>query len=194
MMEIRSRKELKEFIAKDKNAKGFGEKSILVEAIRGNLKDVALMRYVIRLRKFEYIKYKYKKGGLINKVLYLIAKYRWELLCMRMGIYVHPNVFAPGLNIVHHGYIWADEQCEIGQNCTILPNVLFGKKHPGIKNTPPHIRIGDNCVIGTGSTILGPVVIGNNVIIGAGSVVLNDIPDDSTVAGIPAEVIKIKST
>lgn len=189
-MEIKLRKELKETIARDKIAKGFGGKNMFIEALRGNLKDVELMRYVIRLRKYEYLNYKFKQGGIFSKIFYLIAKYRWELLCMRMGIYIHPNVFAPGLNIVHHGYIWADEQCLIGNNCSILPNVLFGKKHSGIKNTPPHILIGDNCVIGTNSTILGPVTIGNNVVIGANSVILKDIPDNCVVAGVPARIIK----
>lgn len=57
---------------------------------------------------------------------------------------------------------------------------------------PPLIHIGNNCYIGTGSTILGPVRIGNNVTIGAGSVVTKDIPDNSVVAGNPARIIKRK--
>ncbi len=40
--------------------------------------------------------------------------------------------------------------------------------------------------IGSGSTILGGLVIGENAMIGAGSVVTQDVPPDVTVAGNPA--------
>ena len=52
--------------------------------------------------------------------------------------------------------------------------------------------IGDNVFIGTNSCILGNVKIGNNVVIAAGAVVVHDVPDNVTVAGIPAKIIKEK--
>jgi len=51
------------------------------------------------------------------------------------------------------------------------------------------ITIGKNCYISTGVTILGPVNIGDNVTIGAGAVITKDIPDNVTVAGVPAHII-----
>ena len=53
--------------------------------------------------------------------------------------------------------------------------------------------MGDNCYISTNVTILGPVNIGNNVVIAAGAVVTKDIPDNCTVAGIPAKIVKYSS-
>lgn len=50
--------------------------------------------------------------------------------------------------------------------------------------------IGNNVVLGSTVTIIGPVHIGNNVIIGAGSVVVKDIPDNCVVAGNPARIIR----
>lgn len=44
--------------------------------------------------------------------------------------------------------------------------------------------------IGSSSTILCGVTVGENAIVGAGSVVTKDVPPNSTVAGVPAKVIK----
>ena len=38
---------------------------------------------------------------------------------------------------------------------------------------------------------MGTVTIGNNAMIGAGSIVLNDVPENSTVTGMKARVIKM---
>lgn len=51
--------------------------------------------------------------------------------------------------------------------------------------------IGDNCVLGPGSKILGSVTLGDNVFVGANAVVTHDIPSNSVVAGIPAKVINM---
>lgn len=43
--------------------------------------------------------------------------------------------------------------------------------------------------IGSGSTILGGVVIGENALVGAGSVVTKDVPPGVTVVGNPAKIL-----
>lgn len=48
-----------------------------------------------------------------------------------------------------------------------------------------HPDLGNNVMIGAGAKILGPIKIGNNVKVGANSVVLKNIPDNTTVVGIP---------
>lgn len=55
---------------------------------------------------------------------------------------------------------------------------------------PP--TIGDNVLIGCDAKVLGDIKIGNNVKIGAGAVVVKDVPDNATVIGVPAYILKRK--
>lgn len=72
----------------------------------------------------------------------------------------------------------------IGDNFTCLHNVTLGKNHGGLPT------IGNNVFCGVGAAVLGPITIGNNVKIGANCVVLKDVPDNCTVIGNPAIIIK----
>lgn len=74
----------------------------------------------------------------------------------------------------------------IGDNCNIMQNVTIGGR--GTEGVP---KIGDNVLIGAGAIVLGNINIGNNVKIGANSVVLNDLPDNCTAVGIPAQIKKM---
>jgi bifunctional UDP-N-acetylglucosamine pyrophosphorylase/glucosamine-1-phosphate N-acetyltransferase len=49
--------------------------------------------------------------------------------------------------------------------------------------------IGDNAFIGSDSMLVAPVRIGARARTGAGSVVTRDVPDDATVAGVPARTL-----
>ena len=50
------------------------------------------------------------------------------------------------------------------------------------------VSIGKGTLIGAGSVIVPGVTIGEDVVIGAGSTVLEDIPDNVTAFGTPAEI------
>jgi serine O-acetyltransferase len=50
--------------------------------------------------------------------------------------------------------------------------------------------IEDECFIGAGAKILGPVRIGTGSVIGANAVVIHDVPPHSVVVGVPARVIR----
>jgi len=47
-----------------------------------------------------------------------------------------------------------------------------------------------NAWIGAGATILPGVTIGENAIVAAGAVVSRDVPPNTVVAGVPANVVK----
>lgn len=92
-----------------------------------------------------------------------------------------------GLGVVMH------PKTIIGENCIIFQHSTFGAVHAEVQSDEAPV-IGNNVMIGVGATILGAIRIGNNVSIGAHAVVITDVPDNAVVAGIPAEVKKIKST
>lgn len=185
---IKTKQDLKEYINSDKEVNNYSGKSIFKEKIKGNIENALIMQLLIALRKFEYATN--NNQGILGKIRYLYRKQMYYRLRMKVGIHLDANVFGKGIRIVHPGYIWISQSSQIGNNCTILPRVLIGKKRPGLPT--PCVTIGDNCYIGTGSTIMGPVTIGNNVTIGAGSVVVKDIPDNCVVGGNPAKILKYK--
>lgn len=108
----------------------------------------------------------------------------------RTGIEIHPGAtIGPGLFIDHGMGIVIGETAEIGANCTIYHQVTLGGT--GKDTGKRHPTICDNVLIGTGSKILGPVVIGCNTRIAAGSVVLTDMPPNVTAAGVPALIVRM---
>lgn len=81
----------------------------------------------------------------------------------------------------------------INLSCTITHDTLIGDYttiNPGT-NISGRVSLGDCTEVGVGSKIIQGKTIGKNVIIGAGAVVTKDIPDNCTVVGVPAKVIKI---
>jgi sugar O-acyltransferase (sialic acid O-acetyltransferase NeuD family) len=53
-----------------------------------------------------------------------------------------------------------------------------------------YVKIGRGCYIGANSTILPEKKLGHRIMVGAGAVVTKDVPDDMTIAGVPARGIK----
>jgi len=147
-------------------------------------------KYIKLLRYLEF--YTNKKKYPWDYILYFYYYLLHRRDILNYNIFIKPNTVGKGLSIVHPGFRRIDVVKHIGENCSILPGVLIGKKLPGIKIDG--FEIGDNCYISTGVTILGPIKNGNNVTIAAGAVVNKDIPDNAVVAGIPAKVIKFKES
>lgn len=103
------------------------------------------------------------------------------------GIEIHPGAKIGNRLFIDHGMgIVVGETTTIGDNCTIYHGVTLGGT--GKDDKKRHPDIGNNVIIGCGAKVLGPIKIGNNVKIGANAVVLKDVPDNSTIVGIPGKI------
>lgn len=107
------------------------------------------------------------------------------------GIEIHPGAtIGSGMFIDHGMGVVIGETSEIGDNVTLFQGVTLGGT--GKQRGKRHPTIGSHVVVGAGAKVLGPIIIGDYVKIGANSVVLQDVPDHSTVVGIPGKIVRIK--
>jgi len=106
------------------------------------------------------------------------------------GVEIHPGARIGRAFFIDHGSgVVIGETAEIGDHCVIFHNVTLGGtgKHRGKR----HPTVGDNVLIGTGATLLGPITIGANARVGANSFIhMHDVPPDCTAVGTPARLIK----
>ncbi len=117
-------------------------------------------------------------------VLGILCKGLLILLRIVMGIKLGGEI-GPGFSIGHANSIFLNNNVVIGTDVRLNQETTIAGGRPGY----PHI--GDNVHVAAGAKILGNIRIGNNVHVGANAVVLDDVPSDSTVAGIPAKLVKL---
>ncbi len=134
----------------------------------------------------------YRIARLLMKMhLLLLARFVSQFGKFLTGIEIHPNAQIGNNFFIDHGMgVVIGETTEIGDNVTLYQGVTLGGT--GKEKGKRHPTIGNNVVIGAGAKILGNIRIGNNVKIGANAVILKSVPDDSTVVGVPGEVVRIK--
>lgn len=121
--------------------------------------------------------------------LFFLARLISQLIRFLTGIEIHPGAVIGRRFFIDHGMgVVIGETCEIGDDVTIYQGVTLGgtghekgKRHPTIK---------DHALIATGAKVLGAITIGEHSKVGGGSVVLKDVPDNSTVVGIPGRIVK----
>ena len=107
------------------------------------------------------------------------------------GIEIHPSaVIGRGFFIDHGMGVVVGETTVIGNNVTLFQGVTLGGT--GKERGKRHPTIEDNVVIGTGAKILGNITIGRDSMIGANAVVVRNVPEHSTVVGVPGRIAKIK--
>ncbi len=139
-----------------------------------------IWKFQLLLRKCEF----YKNTN--KKLRYLFTLRKLNKYRNYYGIHIPLNVFDKGLKIAHLGSILVNGKAKVGKDCSIHINTAIVAKG----NTDGVPIIGDNCVIGVGSVILGDIKISDGIAIGANSLVNKSFEeDDITIAGIPAKKI-----
>lgn len=112
--------------------------------------------------------------------------------CKELSIQIpYSTSIGQGFVIKHYGTIVIAPQARIGNNVTILQGVTIGKSHIGDRTGWPTIK--DDCIIFAGAKIIGNITIGQGCVVGANAVVIKDVPDNSIVAGVPANVVGINN-
>lgn len=140
------------------------------------------MRAFNAINKYRRARWLYKRGFRLLPKLY------------EFRIYQAHNCFVPSCCEIGAGTVFGHKgigcvigkRVVIGKDCMISQNVTIGGRG-GHEEMP---KIGDNCYIGAGAEILGPITIGDNVVIGAGAVMISDAPANTVWGGVPARCLK----
>jgi serine O-acetyltransferase len=119
---------------------------------------------------------------------FLLARWLSQVARLLTGIEIHPAAKIGRRLFIDHGMgAVIGETAIVGDDVTLYQGVTLGGT--GKEHGKRHPTIEDNVVVGGGAKILGNITVGKNSRIGAGSVVLRNVPDDSTVVGVPGHII-----
>lgn len=119
----------------------------------------------------------------------LAARFNSHIARGLTGIEIHPGAKIGRRFFIDHGMgVVIGETAEIGDDCTLYHGVTLGgtswekgKRHPTLE---------DGVIVGAGAKVLGPITVGTNGRVGSNSVVVRDVDDETTVVGIPGQVVK----
>ena len=141
--------------------------------------------------------------GLHALIAYRLAHklYKWEIpLLPRVisyitriitGIEIHPAAKIGRRFFIDHGEgVVIGATTIIGDDVLIYQQVTLGGT--GKEQGKRHPTLGNNVIVGAGAKVLGNITLGDYVRVGAGSVVVEDVPEYSTVVGVPGRIVQKK--
>lgn len=103
-------------------------------------------------------------------------------LISRYGVMIAANATINPLVKIGTGVI-CNTSCSIDHECVLEDFVHIA---PGAVLCG-NVKVGTKTFVGANAVIKQGITIGTNVIIGAGAVVVKDVPDNTTVMGVPAK-------
>ncbi len=129
-------------------------------------------------------KLNYWKIPLIPRIISNISRFL-------TGIEIHPAAQIGRRFFIDHGMgVVIGATTIIGNDVLLYQGVTLGGT--GNEHGKRHPTLHDNIVVGSGAKILGNIDIGSNSRIGAGSVVVDNVPENSTVVGVPGRIVRQK--
>lgn len=109
------------------------------------------------------------------------------------GIEIHPGAKIGNRFFIDHGMgVVIGETAEIGNDCTLYHGVTLGGT--SWKKGKRHATLCDDVIVGAGAKVLGPIQIGRGSRIGSNAVVVKDVPENSTIVGVPGRLARIVPT
>jgi serine O-acetyltransferase len=120
--------------------------------------------------------------------LYLLARLISQWARWVTGVEIHPGAQIGKRLFIDHGMgVVIGETAIVGDDVTIYQGVTLGGT--GKERGKRHPTILSHVVIGAGAQVLGNIAVGENSRVGAASVVIDDVPDNSTIVGVPGHII-----
>jgi len=116
--------------------------------------------------------------------LYPFCRFMHLRACRKTQVLLSPSTrIGYGFYIGHCSCLIISERTIIGNNVNLSQFLNIGSNH---RKT---VIIGDNVYIGPQVCTVDEVKIGSNATIGAGAIVIKDVPENATVAGVPAKIL-----
>ncbi len=147
--------------------------------------EKGLWRVFLRIETPTILCYRYShwvtmlKIPVVKQLLMIPALFWQRFNQMFFGIFISPDAeIGPGL-VIHTPYSIFIPPIKIGEGATFQTGVLIGSGCKGV---------GDNVYFGAGCKVVGDARIGSNVVIVANSVIITDVPDNTTIMGVPARI------
>jgi serine O-acetyltransferase len=124
----------------------------------------------------------------VQQLCLLLYHVMFRTLRLLTGISISRQCDAgPGLFFGHFGTLWINPGVRIGHHVAIAQGVTLGEAGEGAQWGVP--EIGNHVFIGPNATVVGKLRIGNGCVIGANTLVVSDVPDGTTVLGVPARIV-----
>lgn len=129
----------------------------------------------------------YEKGGLINKYR---SRRIENKLRLKYGLVLNCSAkIGKNFQIRHPQGIRIGRTAEVGDNCKVYPYfvamaALKGDEERVAAHIRRHPKIGNDCILGSKASVIGPITIGDDVTIGACAIVTKDVPPHSVVKGL----------
>jgi serine O-acetyltransferase len=143
------------------------------------------LRILVAMNTWAIITYRFAHWVLklrvpvVRQLLMVVAIVMERWVRLWTGIILSRDAeIGPGL-VVHTPFGVLVGPTKIGSNCTVGSGVVIAGGSRGV---------GDNVYFGPGAKLIGTAKVGNNVVIMANSLVLTDVPDNTTVVGVPARI------
>ena len=180
--------ELREVIANDRT---------IIESARNDLeviraKDPAttsMLHPLLNYKGFLAIQAHRIAHSLWTRDRQLLAQHIQNRVSEVFGVDIHPAAqIGSGVFIDHATGVVIGETSVVGDDVTILHGVTLGGT--GKERGDRHPKVGQGVYIGANAQLLGNIAIGEGSRIGASSVVLKSVEAYSTVAGVPAQVVR----